>query len=109
MRRIELALAALVLIGFGHGGGSSSAIPADVQQVMQSFSKTALRAHMDFLAHDLLEGRGTGTRGQEIAAHYIAAQFEALGLEPAGEKHADGTRSWFQQVPLREVRIDKQS
>ena len=37
-----------------------------------------LRAHLAFLADDLLEGRGTGTRGHEIAAAYVASQFRAL-------------------------------
>lgn len=54
-----------------------------------------IRAHMRFLADDLLEGRGTGTRGFQIAANYVAAQFEALGLEPA----FGGT--FLQPVPLR--------
>jgi hypothetical protein len=54
-----------------------------------------IRSHMRFLADDLLEGRGTGTRGFQTAAAYVAAQFEALGLEPAfGE-------TFFQPVPLR--------
>src|ERR1700757_133305 len=75
-------------------------IPAGVQTVLQNFSKPALRAHMEFLADDLLEGRGTGTRGQEIAAKYVATQFEAVGLEPAGVKN-----SYFQPVPLREIQV----
>jgi Zn-dependent M28 family amino/carboxypeptidase len=60
----------------------------------------ALRAHVSFLADDLLEGRGTATRGHEIAARYVAAQFEALGLEPAG---TGGT--WFQKVPMRRTEL----
>ncbi len=60
----------------------------------------ALHAHMAFLADDLLEGRGTATRGHEIAARYVASQFEALGLEPAG---TGGT--WFQRVPLRRAEL----
>ncbi|WIG99103.1 M28 family metallopeptidase [Myxococcus sp. SDU36] len=43
-----------------------------------------LRAHVRFLANDLLEGRGPGTRGDALAQAYIAAQFEALGLKPLG-------------------------
>lgn len=43
----------------------------------------ALRAHVSFLASDLLEGRGTPSRGLEIAAEYIAAQFRIAGLDPA--------------------------
>ena len=50
-------------------------IPREVQQALGSFRKAALRAHMQFLADDLLEGRGTGTRGQEIAARYVASEF----------------------------------
>jgi Peptidase family M28 len=62
----------------------------------------AIRADMGFLADDLLEGRGTGTRGHEIAARFIATQFEAVGLEPAGD---NGT--YFQYVPLRSFRLDQ--
>ncbi len=39
---------------------------------------------MRFLADDLLEGRRVATRGHDLAAKYVAAQFEALGLTPAG-------------------------
>lgn len=77
------------------------AIPSDAQKVMDQFSKSALRANMSFLADDLLEGRGTATRGQELAAKYVAAQFEAFGLEPAGAKG-----SYFQEVPFREIIVD---
>ncbi len=54
-----------------------------------------LRAHVRFLSHDLLEGRGPGTRGDALGQAYIASQFEALGLKPAG---TDGT--YFQQFDL---------
>jgi Zn-dependent M28 family amino/carboxypeptidase len=55
----------------------------------------AMDAHLRFLASDLLEGRAPATRGGRVAAEYIAAQFRALGLEPAG---ANGT--YFQPVAL---------
>jgi hypothetical protein len=58
----------------------------------------AIAAHMRFLASDLLEGREPGTRGYEIAAEYVAAQFEAVGLKPVGG-------GWFQPVPLRAARV----
>ncbi|HTT67229.1 MAG TPA: M28 family peptidase [Gemmatimonadales bacterium] len=64
----------------------------------------ALRAHTYFLAHDLLEGRGTGRRGNDVAALYLAAQALALGLQGAGP---DG--SYFQVVPLTEAQIDTSS
>ena len=73
---------------------------AEMEQVLAAFRPHAIRAHMAFLADDLLEGRRTATRGYDLAARYVAAQFEALGLEPAG---AGG--SYFQPVPM--VRITR--
>src|SRR6266516_340497 len=55
----------------------------------------AMDAHLRFLASDLLEGRAPATRGGRLASAYIAAQFQVLGLEPAG---ANGT--YFQPVAL---------
>ena len=54
-----------------------------------------IRAHVRFLSLDLLEGRGPGTRGAELAAEYIATQFALSGLQPAGDNG-----SYFQKVPL---------
>lgn len=63
-----------------------------------------VRAHVEFLADDLLEGRETGTRGHELAARYVATTLGSYGFEPAGR---DG--SFFQPVPLRETRITSAS
>ena len=54
-----------------------------------------IRAHVKFLASDLLEGRGPGTRGDQLTTEYLATQFALLGARPAGEN-----RTWFQRVPL---------
>ena len=59
-------------------------------------SAQRVRADVEFLASDLLEGRAPGTRGHDIAAAYVVAQFQSLGLKPGG---SDG--SWYQDVPLR--------
>ena len=56
-----------------------------------------LQAHIEFLASDSLRGRDTGTRGYQIAAEYVAAEFQALGLAPAGDEG-----SFFQAVPMSE-------
>ena len=64
--------------------------PANVQADPQR-----IRAHVKFLSSDLLEGRGTGQRGGDIAAEYIATQFALYGLKPAGD---NGT--YFQAVPM---------
>ena len=66
-----------------------------------AIDEAALRAHIKYLADDLLEGRGTGTRGGLLAARYIAAQFESLGLEPASP---DG--SYFQMVRMLGTRTE---
>jgi Zn-dependent M28 family amino/carboxypeptidase len=58
-------------------------------------SPEKIRAHVTFLASDLLEGREAGSKGYDIAADYVASQFAQLGLKPAGK---DGT--YFQTVPL---------
>ena len=53
-------------------------------------------AHVRYLADDALEGRGAGTNGARCAAQYVAEQFEAIGLEPAGSNG-----SYFQGFPIR--------
>ena len=68
---------------------------------MATIRPEAIRADMRFLADDLLEGRGTATRGFDIAAKFMATQFEGMGLQPAGD---NGT--YFQNVPLRELKPD---
>src|SRR5437899_4430284 len=68
---------------------------ADAEPSLPPVNTRAIEAHLKYLADDLLEGRAPATRGGRLAAKYIAAQFEALGLEPAG---SDG--SYFQPVAL---------
>ena len=58
-------------------------------------SPTAIEAHTRFLSDDLLEGRGMGVRGHEIAVAYVASQFAALGLTPAG------TDGWMQRITFQ--------
>jgi Zn-dependent M28 family amino/carboxypeptidase len=64
-------------------------------RVARAVAAEVVAAHLTLLADDALEGRGTGERGGEIAAKYIAAQFARLGLEPAGD---DST--YYQRIPL---------
>ncbi len=64
--------------------------------------ESTLSAHIQFLASDLLEGRATGTRGYDVAALYVAAQFEQIGLLPVDN-------SYFQKVPLRKADLVQES
>src|SRR3954452_15425460 len=69
--------------------------PTPATRAARALDANVLRAHLEFLADDALEGRAPGTRGGATAAKYIATQFERLGLEPAGDS---GT--YFQRVPI---------
>lgn len=71
------------------------------QGAVPAIDSMALRAHSYFLAHDLLEGRRTGTRGYDLAARYVAAVASGLRLAPAAP-----AGSYFQDVPLVEAAID---
>ena len=51
----------------------------------QVITETSVRSHMEFLASDAMNGRGSGTRDEWIAATYIASQIKQWGLEPMGD------------------------
>ncbi|HET9698097.1 MAG TPA: M28 family peptidase [Terriglobales bacterium] len=76
-------------------------LPPAARAAMSAVNPNNIRAHVQFLASDLLEGRGTGQRGGDIAADYIATQFALAGLKPAGENG-----SYFQRVPMVGVATD---
>jgi hypothetical protein len=61
------------------------AITPDVRAMRDHVSADSLRGHLSFIASDALEGRNTPSRGLDIAAEYIAAQFRRACLEPAGD------------------------
>src|SRR5579862_3173598 len=99
--RYFLIPACLLVSGCLLFGRDTASMPPDVQTAMQELRKEPFRAHMAFLADDLLEGRGTGKRGHEIAARYVGAQCEAMVLKPAGDNV-----TYYQRVPFREITID---
>ncbi len=70
-------------------------LPSAAFAAMETIDPEHIRWHVRYLSHDLLEGRGTGQRGGDIAAEYMATQFAEYGLKPAG----DGG-SFLQKVPL---------
>jgi hypothetical protein len=70
-------------------------------ETVPAITGEAIRADIGFLADDLLEGRDAGTRGYDIAARYVAARFETLGLQQAVPD------SWYQPVTLAVAQLDK--
>ena len=64
--------------------------------VESPITEADIRAHMNFLASDALNGRASGSRDEWIAASYLAAQMQQWGLEPLG----DGT-SFVQQIEIQ--------
>lgn len=70
--------------------GSEPATPQEAQ----------LKAHVAFLASDAMQGREAGSREYEIAAEYVASQYLALGLKPAGDQG-----SYLQTVPLVSAKL----
>src|SRR5690242_21251953 len=93
MSRIIVAIA---VVGALFGSVLSQQRPS-----ASGITEATLKGHIRFLSDDLLEGRGTGARGGEIAAKYIASQLEALGAKGAA---ANG--SFFQPVSLVGVKAD---
>ena len=72
---------------------------AQTESGASSINEASIRGHVRFLADDLLEGRGPGSRGDELTQLYIATQYETLGLQPAA-----GNEKWLQPFPLVGVR-----
>src|ERR1700720_1638306 len=96
-------IASVSVLAWAEGGAAPAAkrdavsvrLPSAAFAAMQTIDPEHIRWHVRYLSHDLLEGRGTGQRGGEIAAEYIATQFAEYGLKPAGD---GGT--YMQKVPL---------
>lgn len=90
-------IGALITLGAARSSNNyaSAHLPSVAIAALQKVDPEHIRANVRFLSLDLLEGRGTGQRGGDIAAEYMATQFWLDGLKPAGD---NGT--FFQKVPL---------
>src|SRR5436190_19406660 len=104
MRKPALIVPLVILVVFSiahaarntsHDSLASAHLPPAAIAALEKIDPEHIRAHVRFLSHDLLEGRGTGQRGGDIAAEYIATQFWLYGLKAAGD---NGT--FFQKVPM---------
>ena len=74
---------------------SASLLTSVVASENFQLSQDKMRADVQYLASDKLEGRGVGTNGEKLATDYLAAQLKQAGAQPAGDNG-----SWFQRVPL---------
>jgi hypothetical protein len=87
------------------GGQTMSAFqkpaPPPLPSVLRDITAWDLRSHLAFLASDALEGRYTPSPGLEIAAQFIASQFSAAGLEPAGDQ------GYFQNAHMVDRKMPK--
>ncbi len=82
LQRAYLA-AQMICLGLLVAGGSSCASEASLPEEKSAGLDNRLRADIGFLADDQLEGRGTPSRGLDMAALYLATQLEAAGVAPA--------------------------
>lgn len=93
------ATAVLLACGATHAQARRPSSPA--ARTTAAITEADLRLRLGIIADDSTMGRGTGSRGDDAAARYVAAEFRRLGLTPAGE---GGT--FFQVVPLTVRRFD---
>ena len=107
MRFSLLVLTAVFSLHLAAAPPIDATVPPLVYDSLSRVSANALKAHVSFLASDYLEGRNTPSRGLDIAAEYIAAQFRRAGLQPI-----PGTQSYFQvaewkykQIPLEDTKF----
>ena len=74
-------------------------------QVKSPIREDNIRAELGFLASDAMQGRGSGSNYERIAAEYIGSQFRQFGLEPAGDTDSAGNKSFVQRVPLEAAKF----
>ena len=82
---------------------NQSALPAAAQQAMNGIDSEKIRATVKYLSDDALQGRGTGQKGGDMAADWIADQFKSYGVQPAGDNG-----SFFQNVKFYGITTDPQ-
>ena len=94
MRLRPFFMSAIVIAAY------SSAQPSQLGNV-QAITGSRLKAHLEFIASDLLEGRDTPSRGLDLAALYLASQLKLAGLEPGNKG------SYFQTFPVQQTRFSE--
>src|SRR4051794_29928650 len=98
MQKLFVITTGLVLVISGNVAIAQTQLPPEVRKAADSISADKIREHVRILSSDEYEGRGTGVKGGQMAADYIAKQFASYGLTPAGDH---GT--FLQNVPFAGV------
>jgi Zn-dependent M28 family amino/carboxypeptidase len=99
MRKISTVL--FVIVSFAAAAQAQQNLPASAQKAMNAIDAEKIRASVKYLSDDKLQGRGTGQKGGDMAADWLAAQFKSYGLVPAG----DGD-TYFQNIRFFGVTTD---
>lgn len=102
MRKLHFAGACLALL-LAACGDRTTAPSATLEAALDNISQEGIYTHLAYLADDKLEGRLTGEPGYDLAAQYVAEQFEAIGMEPGGDE------GWYQQVPFVSYMLDTEN
>ena len=105
-RRLSLALSVWLLFA------ATPLAPAQVRRRAPVRTRTSapilernIRAELSFLASDAMQGRGSGTNYERVAAEYIGSQFRQFGLEGGGDADASGNNGFVQRVPLESTKF----
>jgi hypothetical protein len=100
-RSIRLVMMGLLaaVVGPASQAADPPALAPGVKESLDRISADSMRGHLSFLASDALEGRGTPSKGLDLAAEYIAAQFRRAGLEPIGDDGYFQTADWKYLAP----------
>ncbi|HJT66261.1 MAG TPA: M20/M25/M40 family metallo-hydrolase [Pyrinomonadaceae bacterium] len=107
-RRFTLALSVWLLFA------ANAPAPAQVRKrarvrTSAPILERNIRAELSFLASDAMQGRGSGTNYERVAAEYIGSQFRQFGLEGGGEADASGKKGFVQRVPLAAAKFTEQA
>jgi hypothetical protein len=74
---------------------ASNAVPTELKPALDSITANDIMQHIKVISADEYEGRGPGTKGEELTVKYLTEQFQRIGLKPG---NPDGT--FVQKVPL---------
>jgi len=106
-RRFSSACLLAVCLTISNGvtsGQQPTNAAASSTQSAQTVLERNVRAEMNFLASDALQGRGSATGYEHLAAEYIGSQFQQFGLEPAGDTNAAGAKGFVQRASLETLK-----